>query len=148
MNEREKATLVADLMLDEGTGPMRRGRLLAYQDTMGVWTIGFGRNLQDRGISMQEAHDLLNHDVEDVLEEMARAFPWASTMNSVRQRVLANMLFNLGLAKLSGFVHTLAAMEAGRYEDAAAGMLSSKWARQVGKRADRLAREMETGRDA
>lgn len=145
MTERDKATLVADLMLDEGTGPLRGGRLLAYQDSLGIWTIGFGRNVQERGISMQEAHDLLTHDVEDVLDEMARVFPWALKMSPVRQRVLANMLFNLGLAKLSGFVHTLAAMQAGRYQDAAAGMLSSKWARQVGKRAERLAREMETG---
>lgn len=148
MTERDKATLVADLMLDEGTGPMRHGRLLAYQDTVGVWTIGFGRNLQDRGLSMQEAHDLLNNDVEDVLDEMARVYPWALKMNAVRQRVLANMLFNLGLAKLSGFVHTLRAMREGRYQDAADGMLASKWARQVGKRAERLAREMATGIDA
>ncbi len=148
MTERDKATLVADLMLDEGTGPMKHGRLLAYQDTMGIWTIGFGRNVQERGISVDEAHTLLANDVDDVLDEMARVYPWALKMNAVRQRVLANMLFNLGLAKLSGFVHTLAAMREGRYADAAEGMLASKWARQVGKRAERLAREMATGLDA
>lgn len=147
MTPQDRASLTADLMLDEGTGPMRHGRLLAYQDTLGYWTVGFGRNLQGRGLSMAEAQMLLENDIDDVLLEMGRAFPWAAGMNGVRQRVLANMLFNLGLTKLQGFTHTLTAMRERRYKDAADGMRASKWYRQVGKRGERLAQEMETGED-
>lgn len=55
------------------------------------------------------------------------------------------MHFNIGLARLKGFAKALAAIERGDYKTAAAEMLDSKWARQVGKRASELAKQMETG---
>lgn len=61
-----------------------------------------------------------------------------------RQRVLVNMAFNLGMTGLLGFKTTLLAMEQGRYEDAAR-MLRSRWAGQVGVRAERLSEMMRTG---
>jgi lysozyme len=59
--------------------------------------------------------------------------------------VLVNMGFNLGPEGLLGFRRTLRAVEEGRYADAAEGMLRSKWARQVGARAVRLAAMMREG---
>lgn len=160
MTPQDRASLTADLMLDEGTGPMRHGRLFPYFDCcgqpfrqcqcvrQGKLTIGFGRNIEDRGLSMPEAQHLLDNDIDDTLVEQGRTFPWSGVLNGVRQRVLANMLFNLGLTKLQGFTHTLTAMRERRYRDAAEGMRASKWYRQVGKRGERLAQEMETGEDA
>ncbi len=66
-------------------------------------------------------------------------------MDPIRQDVLANMCFNMGIGTLMTFHNTLAAMHDQRWEDAAEGMLASKWASQVGARADRLAEQMRTG---
>jgi lysozyme len=137
--------LVADLVRDEGTGPMIRGRLMPYTDSTGHLTIGFGRNLEDRGISLEEAEMLLRNDLKDVQREMAEAFPWAMFLDPVRQRVLANMLFNMGLPKLQGFHSTLRAMKAGDYTTAADQMRRSLWYGQTKRRAERLVQMMQTG---
>ncbi len=120
-------------------------RLKPYRDTVGKLTIGIGRNLDDRGITRDEAMALLETDLNLVEAELDGALPWWRQMNEARQNVLANMCFNLGLSKLLGFKNTLAAMKRGDYPAAAAGMLDSLWARQVGARAQRLATIMRTG---
>ena len=142
MTHDTRQRLVADLVRDEGEV------LHAYQDSLGFWTIGVGRLIDKRqggGISLDESRMLLARDVSRVLVEMAESFPWAAEMTENRQRVLANMLFNLGLTKLRGFKNTLKAMAEGRYQKAADGMRASKWATQVGARAERLAKLMEQG---
>jgi lysozyme len=131
--------LVEDLIRDEGE------ELKPYVDTVGKTTIGVGRNLTDVGISREESRMMLARDVSRVLVEMSDSFPWAAGMTENRQRVLANMLFNMGLTKLRGFKNTLNAMSEGRYQKAADGMRASKWYRQVGARAERLATLMEQG---
>lgn len=139
MSPEERAILLEELDRDEGR------EKFPYVDTVGKITIGVGRNLTDRGLSDDEIDYLLQNDIDLVLDQMEAAFPWAIRMTSARQRVLANMLFNMGLKTLRGFRHTLAAMERGDYAAAAMGMRASKWARQVGARAERLARLMERG---
>lgn len=133
-----QANLIADLKLDEGL------RLKPYRDTVGKLTIGIGRNLDDVGISEAEAEYLCNNDVDRTIEEMNRLMPWWQTLDEPRQRVLLNMGFNLGVPGLLKFKNTLAAVRASRYNDAAKGMLASKWARQVGDRAKRLAELMKS----
>ena len=118
-----------------------------YVDTVGKQTIGVGRNLTDVGISQAEALMLLDNDIARAEAGLDRAFPWWREMSDVRQRVLCDMCFNLGLEKLRHFERTLSAMHRGDYAQAAVGMLSSKWAEQVGRRARRLAQMMETGTD-
>lgn len=135
----DRDALAAQLRVDEGV------EATPYVDTVGKITIGVGRNLTDRGLSGDEIDYLLHNDIDLVLEEMARAFPWALRLDMVRQQVLANMLFNLGVTRLRGFRHTLTCMQLGDYEAAAKGMLASLWAEQVGGRAVRLASEMRTG---
>lgn len=127
-------------MRDEGC------KLKPYRDTVGKLTIGYGRNLDDVGISALEAEVLLDHDLATAEQECRKAFPWFADLNDVRQRVLVNMAFNLGLPKLQGFTKTLACIADRDYERAAANMLASKWAAQVKSRAVRLARMMRDGR--
>lgn len=125
---------------DDATGqPLRRGKVL-----VGYPTIGVGRNLFSRGLTLAEARMLLYNDIQQVTDEMHRAFPWAKDLSETRQEVLANMLFNMGLKRLNTFKRALTAMEDGRYADAADEMLDSKWATQVGQRAVRLATTMRT----
>ena len=124
--------LIEELKRDEGV------ELKAYQDTVGIWTIGIGRNLQDVGGSMAEAEFLLATDIDVAVSELQRTFDWFEDLSDERQRVCVNMCFNLGLTRLLGFKKFLAAMEEGDWETAGVEMLDSKWARQVGARSTRL----------
>ena len=138
MNPGDYQALVDELIRDEGL------RLKPYLDEPGKTTIGVGRNLTDTGISEQEAHYLLANDIERCLSE-AQSYPWYADLNPVRQRVVLNLLFNLGKSRFDMFHHTIAAIRAKNYDIAAQQMLSSRWATQVGARAERLARMMRMG---
>jgi lysozyme len=138
--DREK--LRRQLKLHEGF------RSHAYQDSLGFWTIGIGRLIDKRkggGITEDEAYYLLENDIIEKERELFARFPWIGKLDDARQRVLLDMAFNLGVPGLAGFKNTLAHVEAGRYAQAAENMLKSKWASQVGIRARRLAKAMETG---
>lgn len=117
-----------------------------YRCTAGKLTIGVGRNLDDRGISTDEAMYMLANDIRDSRRELSAAFPWFDKLDEVRQAVLIDMCVNLGLSRLQGFRNTMALIGVGKYEAAAQEMLNSKWAEQVGRRAQRLSRMMATGR--
>lgn len=137
----DRTAMVRQLRLHEGE------RLKPYRCTAGKLTIGVGRNLEDRGITAAESAFLLSNDIDAVWTEVQRALPWVAGLDDVRQRVLHDMAFNLGIVGLLGFRRTLAAIEAGQYQQAATMMLDSRWARQVGGRAERLSRMMATGKD-
>ena len=132
-------TLRDQLKRDEGL------RLTVYEDTEGHPTIGYGRCLDTKGISHTEAEMLLDHDIQDATAEVTARLPWAASMGEVRFSVLVNMAFNLGLTGLLEFRQALNAMERNEWETAAKAMLDSRWALQVGGRATRLARQMQTG---
>ena len=135
----DRQMLVDELVRDEGL------RLKPYLDTVGKWTLGVGRNLSDKGISSREAFDLLDHDLNECVADLAGEFPWFVKLDAVRQRVVVNMRFNLGPSRFRQFKQTIAAIAAGDYVKASEQMLKSKWASQVGQRAQRLARMMATG---
>lgn len=155
----DRAALTAELIRDEDE------RFKVYRCTANKRTIGVGRNLDDVGISKAEtaalgitvasactngitrpqSRALLTNDIDACERQLDAKLPWWRKLCDVRQRVLLNMCFNLGITRLLGFKNTLAAMEAGRFAAAAAGMRASLWARQVGARADRLALMMEKG---
>jgi lysozyme len=124
--------LIAQLMRHEGVA------LLPYVDTTGNLTIGVGRNLTSRGITADEAAVLLHNDLELARGDLVR-FPWFAFLSPSRQRALIDMRFNLGPSRFRGFAALLAALERQDYQAASVAMLDSKWARQVGARADRLA---------
>jgi lysozyme len=119
-----------------------------YTDTVGKWTIGCGRNLSDVGLRDDEVEYLLANDMRETLAQLYRALPWVTQLSSVRQAILGDMLFNLGLGNskrgLLSFKTTLSLIQQGHYAEAADAMLKSKWSRQVGQRARRLATMMRT----
>lgn len=119
--------------------------LFPYEDTEGVLTIGVGRNLQDVGLSKGEALFLLDNDIARAYSDLVRVFPIVTSLSDARIGVLANMSFNLGVTRLRGFKRMWAAIEDNNFETAAAEMLDSKWATQVGARADELANTMLEG---
>ena len=119
-------------------------RLKMYKCTAGKNTIGYGRNLDDVGISADEAELMLKHDLENA-EIDAKRFPVFEKLNQVRKDVLIEMVFNLGYSRLCGFKKMFAALERKDYDEAANQMLDSKWARDVGERARTLAYFMRIG---
>jgi lysozyme len=120
-------------------------RLMPYHDSVGKLTIGVGRNIDDIGISNNEAMVLLKNDIQRVEDDLDTHLPWWRNMDETRQLVIADMCFNLGIGSLLGFKNTLSAMKEGRYRDAADGMGQSKWASQVGSRATHLIGMMREG---
>lgn len=121
-------------------------RLKPYRCTSGKLTIGYGRNLEDSGISLSEANGMLIEDVCSVSIDLRARISWFERLNEARQGVLINMAFNLGAAGLLKFKKMLSSAELGDFESAADEMLDSRWAKQVGKRANELARQMRTGK--
>ena len=140
MTEALMNRIKAQLVRHEGL------RLKPYRCTAGRLTIGIGRNLDDRGISQKEAYAMLERDIQDceqwLLDEIPEIY---NKLDEVRQSVLLNMCFNLGIKGLLEFKNTLSFIGAGDWERAANNMLASKWAKQVGMRAIELSEMMRKG---
>lgn len=118
-------------------------RLKPYKCTAGKLTIGYGRNLEDVGISQAEADMMFERDfamAESEVKKLLRVngIDWECLIEQ-RFYVLTDMMFNLGYDRLSKFKKFLYALKKGFYEDAANEMLDSLWAKQVGNRATQLA---------
>lgn len=122
-------------------------KLHPYVDVKGKITIGVGRNLTNNGISLEECYILLDNDIDRVIAELSTNLPYFLALDEIRQRVLIDMNFNLGLTSFLKFKNTLELVKEGHYTSASQNMLQSNWAEQVGDRAIRLSRMMNTGRD-
>lgn len=131
-------------------------RLAAYRCPAGRLTIGWGTNVEARpvsgvrcegdAISREQADALLDAEIDRLVTGIARRLPWSRELDPVRQAVLIDMAYNLGLSGLLKFGRTLGLVRLGRYAEAAAAMRESKWHGQVGTRAARLEQMMESGR--
>ena len=122
--------------------------LYPYKCTSGKITIGFGRNIEDRGISEAEADFMLMNDINNCIDELSNC-KYANTYNlldEVRKSVLINMCFNIGLPSLIKFKKMWAALSVGNYETAADEMRDSRWFEQVPRRASELIQQMRTGK--
>lgn len=133
------ARVYARLSIDED----RRKRI--YTDTVGKISGGVGRNLTDRGFRDDEIDLMLANDVREAVGECRRLFRNFDSITEVRQEVLVNMMFNMGYGRLAGFKKMVAAVLAGNWPQASREMLDSKWADQVGDRAERLSSAMTKG---
>jgi lysozyme len=138
-----KTDLIRQLRADEGE------RACVYRDSLGFWTIGVGRLVDGRkkgaGLRPDEITYLLNNDIDDRINALTKALPWFQDLDDARKGVLLNMAFQMGTEGLLGFERTLALIRDGKYENAAAAMLQSKWAQQTPARAKRMADQMRSG---
>ena len=120
-------------------------RAKPYRCTAGKLTIGYGLNLEDRGLTETEAETILVNDLSRIYDHLAQKLHWFSDMKSERRDVLVNMAFNIGVSGLLKFKKALYYMELGDYDKAADEMLDSRWAMQVPSRSKELAEQMRTG---
>ena len=137
----DRNRLIDQLRIHEGV------EKTVYNDSEGIPTIGVGRNLRDRGLSDDEIDYLLSNDIDIVVDELDKVMPWWKDLDEVRQRVLCDLVFNLGMPRFSVFKKSISYMKQQMWDQAADELLDSKWARQVGRRAHTLSEMMRTGND-
>jgi len=136
-----------ELRRDEGV------RYSPYFCSEGVKTVGVGHNMIVKPLpddwtfplTDEQVDSLLTGDLAEVFDGLDSRAAWWRDLSYPRQRVLANMAFNLGIDGLLSFKRTLQAVQEGRYGFAASGMMNSMWAKQVGDRASRLSAMMREG---
>lgn len=119
----------------------------AYADSRGYWTIGVGRLIDQElggGLSEDEIDYLLANDLKRCRAE-AETYPWFADLNEPRQACIIGLLFNLGKPRWDKFVRAQARLAEGAYAECAAELLDSRWAKQVGKRAEDTAAMMISG---
>jgi lysozyme len=133
--------LIPDIERDEGC------RLTAYQDSVGVWTVGYGHAYVQPGTvwTQATADAQLRADVATAETGLDIHLPWWRTLDDIRQDCLVNQAFNLGVDGLVKFTTYLELVKAGNYAAASQDEMHTFWAKQVGDRATRLAQQMLTG---
>jgi lysozyme len=139
--------LKVELKRDEGW------KLNAYPDPIAIdghpFTVGCGHTGPEVHAGLcwtdAECEAALDHDIATALASLDLKLPWWRNLSPVRQRVLGNLCFNVGITRLMGFHKALAAMYDGNFKLAASEMKDSAWYRQVGARAVRLCKMMEDG---
>lgn len=147
MDPTNLALLISELKRDEGV------EYCSYRDTLGILTVGVGHNLEanplppDWKFPLNDAqvNQLLDDDLTTVFNELNTCLHWWITLDAVRQRVLANMCFQLGITKLLEFQKFLSALHITDYGTAAIEMKNSIWFAQSGQRSVRLCQAMATG---
>lgn len=135
-----------EIEIDEGV------KYEIYLDHLGLPTCGIGHLIvegdeeygQEVGTAVSEERvaELFDQDVQITIGECEKLYEGFSELPEEVQHILANMMFNMGRPRLSGFKKFNAAVEAGEWEEAAEEMIDSRWYRQVTNRADRLVARM------
>ena len=124
-----------------------------YEDHLGYATFGIGHLVlesdpefgQDVGtpVSEERTIECFEHDVQSVLKDCKKLHEgWDGYPQEVKQ-VIANMMFNMGLTRLSKFNKHNAALQSGDWNGAAVEGRDSRWHKQVTNRAERLMERLE-----
>lgn len=170
ISEETKQILIKQLSDHEGF------KKTPYLDSVGIWTVGIGRNLKrlltpdeefkifgkvckynyeklvatlkTKVLTTDQVEYLFVNDLDDHISRLYSDLPWVSELDEPRQAVLINMAFNLGNNGLLAFKNTLNLIKDGKYDAAGAAMLNSKWAEQVKRRAVELSAQMTSGKFA
>jgi lysozyme len=120
-------------------------KLKPYRDTKGNWTIGVGRNLTTVGISELEAMDLLDNDITTAIGILVSSYPWFEGLAPMRQRVIVDMMFNLGPGGFAQFTSLIADLSDGNFSGAAREIIASKAAMDAPSRYHTLSTMMLNG---
>lgn len=118
--------------------------LTPYKDTVGKLTIGVGWNIDDVPMRESEAIFRMRNDLSEVRHQVEK-FTWFQRLNEVRQNVIIEMVFNLGLSRFLEFKKLIKAIEGAKWNNAVVEMLDSRWAKQVQGRATTLSSQMGNG---
>lgn len=125
---------------------LKHGRHVVYDDANGkaiirgsrvenLPTVGYGRNLAERGLSEEESLYLLSNDIRECYDDLESRYKWFADLSDGAKLALLDLRFNMGAAKLATFKNFLAAMEKGDIKEAQKHLMDSAYAKQVGSRA-------------
>ena len=89
-------------------------------------------------VSEERVNAVFESDVAKFVSESKKVFPNLDELPEEAQQVIVNMCFNMGAPRLSKFKKFIAAVNDGNWSTAAVEMMDSRWATQVGARAERL----------
>lgn len=151
------AQFFSDVKIYEGTkeyqtkiGTFKNGKFVVYKDSLGLPTIGYGHLLTSgesfpSGLTEPQADALLQKDAQAAYKGAQEIYAqYNMSGNEKLQRVLWQMVFQMGKSRVLGFRKALTAMGAGKYKEAAAQMRDSTWYKQTTSRADKLAKIVES----
>jgi lysozyme len=125
-------------------------RLSAYTDGESYLTIGVGHLIDERKggkITLDTAYYILDKDIQEKIADLDNHLPWWKDLDDVRQRIMIELCFNLGINGLLGFHNTLDCIRGGHWEEAGAHLLDSRAAKQTGHRYNELAQMLISGQD-
>lgn len=136
---------------DELIKRIKRGeglKLTLYKDSLGYATIGWGRLLDPRKgghINTDEAELMLANDIQDCKSDLC-GLSWYAIQDEVRQGVLIELVFNMGMSNLLQFKQMIAALKIKDYKTATSELLDSKWATQIqSSRVQDICSRLKTG---
>ena len=123
-----------------------------YLDHLGLPTFGIGHLVIDSDpeygqpvgtpVSEDRCNEAFDNDVQTVIDDCNILYPDFDELPEEVQRIIANMMFNMGRPRLSKFKGMKRGVDARDWNAAADEMVDSNWYRQVTKRADRLVARM------
>lgn len=131
---------LAEIMREEGKRT-ENGLHIPYKCSEGYWTAGYGRNLQTARFTEAEVQRWVREDYENAVRQ-AETIPEYADLSKNRKRVIAQMVFQMGLSGVNKFINMRRYLRLKDYEGAAIEMLKSKWAEQTPARARRMAVRM------
>ena len=123
-----------------------------YLDHLGLATFGIGHLVTEWdeeygwevGTPVREdrCNEVFDSDIQIVLADCEQLYPDFNELPEEVQRIIANMMFNMGRPRLSKFKGMKAGVDARDWNKAADEMVDSRWYRQVTNRAERLVERM------
>ena len=123
-----------------------------YLDHLGLATFGIGHLVTEwdeeygwevgTPVSEDRCNEVFDSDIQIVLSDCQHLYPDFNDLPEEVQRIIANMMFNMGRPRLSKFKGMKAGVDARDWNKAADEMVDSRWYRQVTKRAERLVERM------
>jgi len=123
-------------------------RFKVYKDIFGNESIGVGRNLAANGISRAEALYMLGNDIAKCKAQLY-PYAWFKNLNQVRQEVMIELCFNMGINSLLKFQKMIAYLIAQQWQNAADALMDSEWSKQVApERSKNIVQRLITGQYA
>tara|TARA_R100000322_G_C5435726_1_gene189667 strand:+ start:694 stop:1155 length:462 start_codon:yes stop_codon:yes gene_type:complete len=125
-----------------------------YLDHLNLPTVGIGHLItewdEEHGkpvgteVSEERVNELFAKDIEVTISECKELFDNFDDLPDEVQKICANMMFNMGRSRLSGFKKFRAAIADKDWLECATQMEDSRWHKQVTNRANRLIKRMES----
>jgi lysozyme len=125
-----------------------------HPDAKGFWAIGYGHDITEQeasnypdGCTLEDAENWLAADIQKAIHGINSALPWVAYLSELRQQVLFEMAFEMGVDGVLAFQHMLPACKLGYYELAGNQMIASVWHTEAKARCEELAQIMITDQE-